>query len=165
MIRFLFVCGTLIVGALLQLVLHHYLSLYDASPQVLLLLTIAHGFIFGPIMGEVLGFCWGLMSDASGIRLFGMNALMLALAGYVAGHLRRRVASERPTAQMVIALVATLYYMLATAGLHAMFDEAQGHFSILHFMLEAVYNVLFATVLFVFTERWVSLWHIPQEHI
>src|SRR4051812_25054060 len=109
MIRFSFVCITLLIGILIQAVLSHYLSLYDAAPQVFLLMTIAHGFLFGPIMGEVLGFGWGLMSDASGVRLFGLNALLLALAGYLAGCLRRRVDSERPAAQIVIGLVSTLY--------------------------------------------------------
>lgn len=165
MIRTLFTLATLLMGVLIQMVLSHYLSLYDAAPQVFLILTITHGFIFGPIMGEVLGFSWGLMSDATGVRLFGMNALLLALAGYLAGHLRRRVASERPTAQLVISIVSTLYYAIGVSWIYSFFNEGGGKFSYAHFFLEGVYNAVFVTAFFVLTERWVQIWRIPQEHI
>ncbi len=165
MIRFLFVCVTIVVGVLMQIVLGRYLSLYDAAPQVFLLLTITHGFVFGPVLGEILGFSWGLISDATGIRLFGLNALLLALAGYLAGKLRRRVASERMTAQVIISLVATLYYMIGVSTLYSIFDESPGRFSVTHFIIEAIYNGVFAVAFFMFTERWTALWGIQSEHI
>lgn len=165
MIRLLFIASTLVMGIFFQIVLGRYLSLYDAAPQVFLLLTVTNGFVFGPITGEILGFCWGLMSDATGVRMFGMNAFLLALAGYLAGRLRRRVASERITAQIVIALVATLYYSLGVKGLYGLFDEGNGGFSFPHFILEAIYNAVFVSALFMLTERWIFLWRIPNEHI
>ena len=165
MIRFGYVTSTLIVGVLFQIVLTRYLSMYDAAPQVLLLLTVTHGFVFGPIMGEALGFSWGLMSDATGVRLFGMNALLLTVIGYLAGRLRRRVASERLTAQLVVAVVATIYYAVGASNLHSLFEEAGSRFSFLRFFLEAIYNMLIITVLFLFTERWLRLWKIEPEHM
>jgi len=165
MIRFLFVLATLLLGSFIQVVLGRYLSLYDAAPQVFLILTITHGFIFGPLMGEILGFSWGLLSDATGVRMFGMNAFLLALAGYLAGKLRRRVASERIPTQVIIALVATLYYAIGAATVYSIFDESPGHFSNIHFILSAIYNALFASALFYLTERWTVLWRIPQEHV
>ncbi len=165
MIRFLFVVTTLLAGAFLQVVMGRYLSLYDAGAQVFLVLTVTTGFSFGPLMGEILGFSWGLMSDATGVRLFGMNAVLLALAGYMAGKLRRRVASERIATQIVIALVATVYYSAGASAIYSMFDESPGHFSKLHFFLCGLYNGLFAPVLFYITDRWISFWNIPQEHM
>lgn len=165
MIRFLFFVITILLGSLLQIILGRYLSLYDAGPQVFLLLTITHGFLFGPVMGEILGFSWGLLSDATGVRMFGMNAFLLALAGYLAGKLRRRVASERVTTQVVVALIATLYYAAGAAAIYGMFDESAGHFSKFHFLLCAIYNAVFAAAMFALTERWLYLWRIPQEHV
>lgn len=164
MIRTAYVASTLILGVIAQIALTHYLSLYDASPQVLLLLSVTHGFIFGPLMGEVLGFFWGLMSDASGVRLFGLNAFLLTFAGYLAGRLRRRVASGRPTAQLVIGLVVTLYYTLGVSNISSLFQESGFRFSTLHVILETIYNALFITIFFYLTERWRSLWKLPQEH-
>lgn len=165
MMRFAYVISTLVIGVIIQIALTHYLSLYDAAPQVLLLLTAAHGFMFGPIMGEVLGFSWGLMSDASGTRLFGLNTFLLALAGYIAGKLRRRVASERQAPQLVISVILTTYYAIGMSQLYGLFDEAGHRFSLLHFILEIIYNGLFVSILFYLTERWIELWRIPEEHL
>lgn len=165
MTRFLFVAVTLLLGTLLQIFLGRYLSLYDAAPQVFLLLTVTHGFVFGPLMGEILGFSWGLLSDATGVRLFGMNSFLLALAGYLSGKLRRRVASERIATQIVIMIVATFYYAVGASTVYSMFDESPGHFSKLHFLISAIYNGVFAAVAFYLTDRWVALWRISQEHM
>ncbi|MCG3204230.1 MAG: hypothetical protein KCHDKBKB_00940 [Elusimicrobia bacterium] len=165
MIRFLFVLSTLIVGSLLHIFLGRYLSLYEAAPHVLLLLTLAQGFLMGPIMGEIVGFFFGLLSDSTGTRLFGLNAVILAFAGFLAGTFRRRVASERLTAQVAIALFGTLYYSFGMSTLHNLFDESYGRLSLVHFILKATYNAVFMPVIFYLTERWVNLWRIQQEHM
>ena len=165
MIRSAYVVSTLILGVLLQIILTRYLSLFDASPQVLLLLTVAHGFLFGPLMGEVVGFFWGVMSDASGVRLFGLNAFLLTFAGYLAGKLRRRVASERPTAQLAIGLVVTLYYAWGVSNISKLFEESGSRFSYGHVVMEIIFNTLFVTIFFYLTERWRNLWKLPQEQV
>lgn len=165
MIRFIFIFFTVILGILLQVILGRYLSLYDAQPQVLLLLVVANGFLLGPVMGVTLGFVWGILSDASGVRLFGINTFLLALAGYLSGQLRRRVASERMTSQLVLSLVASLYYAVGVSTLYRIFDESGRAFSFGHFILEAIYNALFVTVFFAFTERWAASWRIQSEHM
>lgn len=161
--RFLFVFSTILLGCFFQIVLGRYLSLFDSSPQVFLLLTLANGFLSGPIMGMVLGFSWGLIGDTMGLRLFGMNSFLLALAGFLAGSFRRRVASERFAAQITIALIATLYYAVGASTIYSMFDESPGRFSLFHFFLQSAYNAVFISVFFLFTEHWAGFWKIPQE--
>lgn len=163
MTRSLFLICTLFVGFFIQLVLNHYLALSNAAPQVLLLAVVAHGFLFGPIIAQILGFCWGLMSDATGIQLFGLNAFLLTFIGYVAGQFRRRVAGERLSAQLVMAVVATALYVWVASLVYSMFDEAGHRFTIGHFILEVVYNTLFIPLVFIGVERWASLWRIENE--
>jgi rod shape-determining protein MreD len=161
--RFLFIVCTLLVGFVIQLILNHYLALSDAAPQVLLLAVVAHGFLFGPVIAQILGFCWGLMSDATGVHLFGLNAFLLTFIGYLAGLFRRRVAGERVTAQLVMALAATALYGWLASVVYNVFDEAGPRFSIGHFLLEIVYNTLFIPLVFIAVERWAAVWRIESE--
>lgn len=94
-----------------------------------------------------------------------MNAFLLALAGYVAGHMRRRVASERFTAQIVISLVASAYYAIGASCLYALFDETAVRISVVHIFLEAIYNAVFVGAFFLLTEWWVNFWQMPVEHV
>jgi rod shape-determining protein MreD len=163
--RLFFGLLTLFIGMLFQLVCSRYLSIYGASPQVLLLFVVAIGFIYGPMMGETLGFFWGLMSDSMGVSMFGMQALLLTLAGYISGSLRRRVASERLSAQMVIAVIATFFYNVGASTLYQMFEEGGGRNSIFSFTVEAVINALFVAAVFSLTERWIYIWKLNHEYV
>ena len=94
-----------------------------------------------------------------------MNALLLSVAGYVAGSLRRRVANERLTAQLVIALVSTALYAMGASTLYSIFKEAEDRFSILSFLVGSAFNALFAPAIFSLAERWIDLWRLNREHV
>lgn len=159
-----FVVATLFVGALSHFFCQRYLSLSTAAPDVLLLLTAANGFACGPMMGQLLGFGWGLVSDATGTELFGISAFNLALIGFLAGALRRRVASERVTAQLVIGFVATLAQFIVGRSLLALF-ETGGRGGFLTFLLQSGMNVVFVPWVFLATERWLDIWGVEREHV
>jgi rod shape-determining protein MreD len=163
MTRFLFIICTLFVGFFVQLLLNHYLALSNTAPQILLLAVVAHGFLFGPVLAQVLGFCWGLMTDATGVHLFGLNAFLLTFIGYMAGQFRRRVAAERLTAQLVMAVAATALYGWTASIVYGIFDEAGHRFTLQQFVLEIVYNTLFIPVMFICVDRWTALWNIESE--
>ncbi len=160
--RFSFVVTTLVIGLALQVFLSRYFSLFGVSPQVLLLFVVAFGFSFGPILGETMGFLWGITSDAVGASLFGLNGLLFTLAGYIGGTLRRRVASERPTAQVVIALISTVCYGLGVAAISALFEEGL-RLSFWLLLCQAALNALIAAVIFSLTELWIDLWKLVRE--
>lgn len=162
--NFWYVIATLIVGSLLHFFCQRYLSIAGAAPDVFLLLTAAHGFACGPVMGQLLGFSWGLIGDASGTELFGASAFNLAVVGFVAGALRRRVASERITAQLVIGAVATVAQALIGRGLLSMFESARRG-SLFEFVVECTMNVILVPWLFVVIERWLDIWSVEREHV
>jgi rod shape-determining protein MreD len=120
---------------------------------------------YGPLMGEVLGFFWGLLSDSIGVNLFGMQSFLFSMAGFIAGGLRRRVAGERPGVQIVIALIATLFYCLGAAILNSLFEGGKGRLSFWSFLLEAFLNALAVTAIFAVSERWINLWKLEGEHV
>lgn len=163
--RFFFTIFTLIIGMFVQFVLMRYLSIYGAAPQLLLLSVVAFGFLCGPVMGEAFGFMWGLITDAMGVSLFGLNAFVLTLAGYLAGSLRRRVASERTTGQFVIAVVATLYYWVISGLICSLFDESKGQTPHLTIALEILINVVFVSGVFWVIDQWVDFWRLEREHM
>lgn len=164
MTRFLFVITTLFAGVFLQHFFNRYLSIGGAAPDAFLLLTVAFGFVCGPVLGQVVGFLWGLVADSSGTELFGMSPFVFTVAGFVAGALRRRVASERLTGQLVVGLAATVYQALAVSFLLSTFESA-GRLDGIKLLIEAVLNVLFVPWLFLGAERWLDLWGIEREHI
>ena len=162
--RFTFFGATLFMGALAHFFCQRYLSLPSAAPDVLLLLTAAHGFACGPMTGQLLGFCWGLIGDSTGTELFGVSAFNLALIGFLAGAFRRRVASERVTAQLVIGLVATL---VQTAMGHILLStfEAANRSAMIIILLQCAMNVVFVPWIFLAVERWLDIWAIEREHV
>lgn len=162
--RFAFVIATLAAGTLVHFFCQRYLSVAGAAPDVLLLLTAAMGFAGGPVMGQVLGFSWGIIADSTGTELFGVSAFQLAAIGFLAGILRRRVASERVTAQLVIGVVATLVQALIGSTLLAAFENA-GRGSLAELLLECVMNAVLVPWVFVAAERWLDVWAVEREHV
>jgi rod shape-determining protein MreD len=162
--RFSFVVATLLVGALTHFFCQRYLSIANAAPDVFLLLTAATGFAGGPLMGQLLGFGWGLIADSTGTELFGMSAFTLAAVGFLAGALRRRVASERITAQLVIGAVATVVQAVIAGTLLSAFEGA-GRGAVGELILECIMNVVFVPWVFMATERWLDIWAVEREHV
>ena len=165
MMRFSYAVFTLIAGFALQLICSRYVALHGVAPDLLLLFVVAHGFLCGPFVGEVMGFFWGAMADSMGSQLFGMQSLLLTLAGYLTGRLRRRVASERPTGQIVIALIATSFYGLGASFVTSIFDPGAPRVSIWLIFFQALFNALIMPIVFVMSEKWMELWAMDHEHL
>lgn len=164
--RALFFITTILLGIVFHVFCEWYLSFfYNVGPQALLLLVLAIGFLCGPLTAETLGFVWGLISDAMGVSVFGMNALLLPLAGYIAGQLRRRVASERPAAQVAIAFFGTILYGGGVQILLGLFEPSASRSLLPSVLIGGVMNVLLVTAVFWAVERWVDAWMIHTEQV
>lgn len=163
--RFLFALSTLMAVYFLDLLCNRYLIVFGVRPNVIFLFVLAIGFVRGPLMAESLGFFWGLFTDAAGVNLFGLHMFLLPLAGYIAGSLRRRVASERPAAQVAIALIGTVAYVLISYGLLDAFDIAVSRSMVKPIVLGSFFNVLLVTAVFWIVERWIYIWTFDVEHI
>lgn len=162
-LRFTFYAITFLVGGFCQIIFSRYLTFWGASPDLLMLAVLAFGFIFGSVVGQWLGFSWGLWMDTIGVHLFGLNGFLFALMGYLAGKLRRRIDSERPIPQLVIALMGTLFYCVGFYVIQSVLNEPTNRLSWTFYLLKTFFNGVLSLAVFWGVVFWTSLWQMQQE--
>lgn len=160
----IFYVVTLLVGFLLELLLGRYLLLFGVGPDLLLLFTLAIGFALGPVVGELFGFTWGLLADTVGVSMFGVHAFILMLIGYAAGRLRRRMDTERPAPQVVIACLATVVSASLLSMIRGFLEEGGENLGVGYMLVAVLMNGLLASGIFWLVGHWIHLWKIDQEH-
>lgn len=156
---------TIALGFLLQIVFGHYLSIFGIGPNFLLLLVLAFGFALGPVVGESMGFVWGLLSDVAGVSLFGLNAFLLTLFGYAAGKLRRRIDSERTAPQVVMACLSTVLATGIMSGIYSVLEENKDRIGLVFLILSVLLNGLLSAGVFWAVELWIEMWKINRDHL
>ena len=134
-----------------------YLPLWDLSPQILFILTMAVASESGPVIGQCCGFGWGLAMDAMGAHVFGANALLFSLAGYFMGLLRRQMDVAGPVSQMMLALLLTPAYFLLFGLVGLAFEHQFLWVGWKAFLLDPFYNCLVALVGFPLARRFVQV--------
>lgn len=113
------------VGAMfLQWWWNTHLSYWGAAPQFLLALTILLAARRGPVAAMLFGFAWGLYADALRADLFGANALLYTLAGYVAGSVRKQIDLRAAGPLAATVLILSWGYVLTLGLLGAVFDRS-----------------------------------------
>lgn len=165
MMRFLYWGCTLLLGFLFKIVVHRYFTLYGVGPNVLMLMVLGFGFAYGSLVGELLGFSWGLSLDVMGTSLFGVQALLFTILGYVAGRLRRRVASDRAMGQIVVGFITTLLFGAGFNVIASQFEPNLHRISLVHLLLQAILNAALTPIVFILVDRWIDLWRIDRERI
>jgi rod shape-determining protein MreD len=160
-----FYFATLLGGFFLELLVGRYLSLFGVGPDLLLLMVIAMGFALGPVIGELFGFGWGLLADTVGVTLFGSHCFILTLLGYAAGKLRRRMDTERPGPQVVIACLSTLLSASLLSFIRSFLEEGSDKIGLGYLLIAVMLNGLLASGVFWIAERWIELWKIDREHL
>ena len=100
--RLVFAAFSILVAVILQVTLLSRLGVPGATPDLVLVVVMAFGSVRGPLVGACLGFAGGILLDLAppAIGYFGTSALLLALAGYIAG-----IVAERSGGVVVIALI------------------------------------------------------------
>lgn len=84
--------AALFIGAMfLQWWWNTHFAYWGAAPQFLLVLTVIIAARRGPVLGMLAGFGWGIYLDVARAELFGASALILTLAAYFVGLVRRQI--------------------------------------------------------------------------
>ena len=60
-------------------------AIFQAAPNILLIITVSTGFMRGKKAGMITGFLCGFLYDAIFGGIIGLTALLYVLAGYIAG--------------------------------------------------------------------------------
>ena len=104
----------IIVCFLLQSTLFQSLSLASISPNLLIILTSAYGFMKGKKEGMAVGFFCGLLEDIFFGRLLGMHALIYMYIGYAHGYFNQIFYGEDIKLPMALISASELAYGLGT---------------------------------------------------
>ena len=120
-------CAVLIVVALvLQVSALSRLGLPGAVPDLLLVVVVGLAMVYGPTSGAVIGFAAGLCQDLAppSDHAAGRYALVLCLAGYIAGHFDRRTNRRSVLLPVAVVVCAPARTPLAPALLGAVIGDA-----------------------------------------
>jgi len=139
-----------VIGSvLLQVTLLPRLGLPGATPNLILVVTLAYGFVRGPAVGAVVGFSCGLLVDLLPVSLgyIGLTALLLALAGYLAGDVGERTGGVVAVALITVAGAAVGYVVLRASVATLLGDVRVSWADVpLLAITEAVYATLMAAL-------------------
>ncbi len=115
--RFLPAAAALFVALVLQVALAPYMALGGVAPNFLLLVVVTLALTTGPEEGATVGFVAGLTFDLVGAGPVGPMALVLAVAGFVAGLLHEAMFAEGWLLPLTVLAVTALVSELAYAAL------------------------------------------------
>lgn len=93
------------------------------APQELLLAVLAVGAMGRVNTAQTLGFLWGLMLDVQGVSLFGCQGWIFAVVGFTVGRLSRQIDGEKLSAQLLIAVLGTMFHLLGLAQVELLFRQ------------------------------------------
>ena len=129
---------------------------YGVAPQLLLVLTVAMAARYGPLRAMLLGFCWGLFLDFMSARLVGANALLLTIAAYSTGSVRRQIDLLGLAPQCLMVFSLTLVYFLMWGLMGMVFLKTFLWVGWANFLVDPFYNTAVTLLVFVFLEGWLE---------
>lgn len=86
--------GVLAAAFILQVGVAPYVAIAGVTPNFFMIAAVAIALVAGPNEGATVGFAGGLLYDMVGMTAVGPMALVLAIAGYVAGLLQQNMFAE-----------------------------------------------------------------------
>lgn len=84
----------LVITLILQVSILPLIAYAGNKPDLLLMITLSAGLLYGREHGVGIGFFAGLLQDLAAGGIFGLNTLSKVLVGYVAGMAERKVFKE-----------------------------------------------------------------------
>lgn len=145
----------LVVAMFLQVGLAPYLAIGGVVPNFLLLVVVTIALTTGPNEGAAVGFAAGLVFDLLGTAAVGPMALVLTLAGFVAGLLHEAMFAEGWLLPLIVLGVTALASEVAYGLLLNLLGVGGGFWSpLLTKMLPgAVYNTALALLVYPWLAR------------
>lgn len=162
--KFLYYSVTLVGILWLQVVCNHFLGGSWASINGVLVAVLFFGLSRGPLVGQLMGFGWGLLMDASSLGLMGLHTLIYAAAGYTGGMVRRQLDETKAWTQAIFSFAATIAYLALYMVLYHFFSIG-GVPVTWRLALQPLANAVIAPMEFWCLERWSEAWTMTRvEH-
>ena len=154
---------TLVLVLWVQMAGDFFIGSTGISSNVVLIGVLFYGLSRGPLVGELMGFFWGLLIDASGLGLMGLHALLYASSGYLAGMLRRQLDQDKVWTQAIFTLMISILYVICYLILDRLFSLGPHPVS-WAMAVQPLSNGVIAPLIFWLMQRWTQLWdYAPQE--
>jgi rod shape-determining protein MreD len=159
----LFFLITLVLVTWVQLAGNLFMGTSGLGANFVLVIVLYMGLAKGPLAGEMMGFFWGLLVDASSLGLMGLHAVLYAAVGFLAGMLRRQLDENKVWTQTIFTLIVSVFYGVFYFTLDRIFSPGPHPVS-WGLLLQPFINSLVAPIVFWVMRRWSQLWDfIPQE--
>jgi rod shape-determining protein MreD len=154
---------TVILVLWVQIAGDYFFGSSGVSANIVLIAVLFFGLARGPLVGELMGFLWGLLMDASSLGLMGLHALLYASAGYLAGMLRRQLDQDKVWTQSIFTLIISVLYVVVYLILDRIFSLGPHPVS-WAMGIQPISNAVIAPAVFWLLQRWTQLWdYLPQE--
>ena len=110
-VKRIFVTALIIfAGFLLQFGLFANSPIIDTVPNILLIITVAFGFMNGKTQGMAVGFACGLLMDVASMNAVGFHMVIFILIGYVNGALHHWLYSDYVLFPLLVTAFCSFLY-------------------------------------------------------
>ena len=87
-----------------------------AMPLLPAIIVVRVALSHGPVAGNALGFCGGLLIDVTSLQWFGSTMFVGSLVGYAVGSMRERIVLDSPAARVAVLFIAAMLWSAAVVA-------------------------------------------------
>ncbi len=140
----------LLLSVILQMSLSNFIEIAYISPNVLVIVVSASGFLIGKKSGILMGFFAGFFIDFLGSDLFGFSSIVFMMIGYISGNLKRLLFIDKYWISLIVIGISDIFYGFCN---FIFLFLLRGRINLFYYLKriilsEAVYTVVIATVLY-----------------
>jgi rod shape-determining protein MreD len=148
-----------LVAAILQSTLFMRFAVYQAGPDIALVILIFSAYYNGSMTGQLSGFLSGILLDFLSAAPLGLNALIRTIIGAVSGLVKGFLILDAVFLPMLLCAIGTLFKALLLLVLHILFSEDVHIYPFMEptLLVELTFNTLLAPFLFALLNRFKSL--------
>ncbi len=121
-----------------------HFSLNGISANLMLILTVSWGLLYGTRRGAFMGFMAGMLQDLATGMFFGMDIFSLTIIGYITGAFSRNVFKD----PVFLPALVTIWASIAHYFFILVFMLLLGHRFSLFYVVKTFFSVLFLNILF-----------------
>lgn len=103
--------GLILLAFLMQVFLAEPLKVGGAKPNFMIIITVFFALFTDERFGLEAGFICGMILDIFTLRLFGLNAILFSLSGYLIGKFNNKIYRESIVTHAIIVFLTSFFIM------------------------------------------------------
>lgn len=149
----------LAVSFAIQLTLTNTVMIAYITPNLLIIVVSAAGFLIGKKFGIITGFIAGLMMDVVSMSLLGFHALVFMIVGYACGYFKRLFFMDKYWVRLIIIGLSDIFYGFCS---YVFLFLLRGRLNLFYYLrrvilAEAIYTVILAVIFFPLVKRIMTI--------